>query len=80
MNRFSIACRAFAEGLASQPSVNDIRESMIANARRDLNHAVEDVRRYEKIVTEAKAKVVAYETKLEQLQSLPNSAFAILLS
>jgi|PlaIllAssembly_1097288.scaffolds.fasta_scaffold497965_3 phage shock protein A len=79
MNRFSVACRAFADGLSSSPSVTDIRESKIADARRSLNHAVEDVRRLEKALTEAKARVAAYETKVEQLNSLPSEAFAILL-
>ena len=80
MNRFSIACRAFREGLSTQPSVSDIRESKISEARRSLNFAVEDAKRLAKQHEDAVARIKVLETKLEQLQKLPDEAFAILAS
>jgi len=80
MNRFSIACRAFAEGLAATPKVEDLRTTHIADARRAANYAREDVRRCEEALAKAKARVAGLETKLEQLEKLPDEAFSILLS
>lgn len=80
MNRFSAACRAFADGLSSNPSVSEIRESMVASTRRSMKSAEDDVTRLKASLVEAEKRVATLSTKLEQLNKLPDEAFAILAS
>lgn len=80
MNRFTIACRAFAEGLNTTPSIADTRESIVAATRRSLKAAEDDVARIKRSLADAEKRASGLSTKLEQLQKLPDEAFAVLLS
>ena len=80
MNRFSIACRAFVEGLATTPSVPEIREHELARAVRAVDQAEWQLMRANQAVAEAKHRLVMAQTRVEQLEKLPDEAFAILAS
>lgn len=80
MNRFTIACRAFAEGLSTQPSIAETREQLVLSTKRSLKSAEDDVARIKRSLAEAEKRVSELGTKLEQLSKLPDEAFAVLLS
>lgn len=80
MNRFAIACRAFVEGLASTPSVAEIREHQLARAVRAVDHAEWNLMRANQAVIDAKHQLVMAQARVEQLEKLPDEAFAILAS
>ena len=80
MNRFSIACRAFVEGLANTPSVPEIREHQLARAVRAVDTAEWQLMRANQAVVDAKHQLVMAQTRVRQLETLPDEAFAILAS
>ncbi len=80
MNRFAIACRAFVEGLATTPSVTEIREHELARAVRAVDNAEWNLMRANQADIDAKHQLVMAQTKVRQLETLPDEAFAILAS
>ena len=80
MNRFSIACRAFVEGLASTPSIAEIRDHQLARAVRAVDQAEWELMRANQAVVDAKHRLVMAQTRVRQLETLPDEAFAILAS
>lgn len=80
MNRLALACRAFVEGLSTTPSIPEIREHELARAVRAVDTAEWDLMRANKAVAEAKQRLVIAQMRVEQLEKLPDEAFAILAS
>lgn len=80
MNRFSIACKAFADGLSSKPTIAETREAYVASTKRALKSAEDDVSRLRTSLSSAEKRVAELQTKLEQLNKLPDEAFSVLLS
>ena len=80
MNRFATACRAFVEGLATTPSISEIREQELARAVRAVDNAEWQLMRANQAVAEAKHRLVMAQSRVEQLEKLPDEAFAILAS
>ncbi len=80
MNRFATACRAFVEGLSTTPSVTEIREHQLARAVRAVDQAEWQLMRANQAVAEAKHRLVMAQARVEQLEKLPDEAFAILAS
>lgn len=80
MNRFVLACRAFADGLHSEPSVTEVKETLVGRVQRSLESAKKDVNELRTKLVEAEQRAAALQTRLEQLNKLPNEAFTILLS
>lgn len=80
MNRFTIACRAFAEGLATTPSVADTRAAKIAETKRRIKYAEGRVRRAQQELLDAKNELFRAEARLGQLEQLPDEAFEVLVS
>ncbi len=80
MNRFAIACRAFADGLSSQPTIAETRESYVMSTKRALKAAEDEVTRCKNSLAGAEKRVSELSTKLDQLNKLPDEAFSVLLS
>jgi len=80
MNRFATACRAFMTGLTTQPTIEELRQHRFVAAECAFQRADERVRRAQQELLDAKNDLFRAETRLSQLERLPDEAFEVLAS